>query len=118
MGTLNENLVALLGRTLQQSNGVTGRYIRGAAEAEIEGIPASLTLQQRGASEAVVGSREQDWLFRKDDLRIDDDPITPRRGDKWATDHGAYEVVERGEPSAWRFTDESHELIRVYTNEV
>ncbi len=113
---LNSASVGLLGSTLRQTNGVRGRYIRGAHEVELVGVADRLRTSERGDEIERVSSLEQDWLFELDKLIIDGVKTLPERGDKWVTEDQTYEVHHRGEPETYRVLPAAR-LVRVYTVE-
>ena len=122
MATLLESGVSWLGQQLRAAAGLTVRYVRGNSEVELIAVPGRADQPTEGSGLEAIGTQERDWLIDPADLVIDGDSITPLRGDRIVVGDGenaqTYEVVHRGNSECFRYTDQSQQMVRVYTQEI
>jgi hypothetical protein len=110
--------------TLERLAGVEGVYVRGDAESEpITAVPVQHEYEviddETGLPTKVLS---YDWRFTASALVIADEPITPRKGDRWrATIEDAeetYEVLPVGKRPCFERADASGVLLVVHTKKV
>ena len=118
MPNLLSNSVRLLARTVKQAGGVVIRYVRGTAEVEIVAVPGQSDIESQGIDNEVIVAKADDWLIEADDLWLDGVNVLPKRGDKILYNGHVHEVVRRGESSCYGWTDQTKQLLRVYTVEI
>jgi hypothetical protein len=113
-----------MAHSLQRLAGVEGTYVRGEDESDaITGVPVQHEYEviddESGLPTKVIS---YDWTFVASELAIADEPITPRKGDRWKpTIEGAeetYEVLPIGKRPCFERADTSGVLILVHTKKV
>jgi hypothetical protein len=110
-----------MGQSLQRLAGIEGVYARGADESEpMIGVPVQHEYEviddETGLPTKVIS---YDWTFIASELVIADEPIAPRKGDRWKpTVEGTeeiYEVLPIGKRPCFERTDASGVLVLVHT---
>jgi hypothetical protein len=113
-----------MAHSLQRLAGVEGVYARGDDESEpISGVPVQHEYEviddESGLPTKVIS---YDWTFVASELAIADEPVTPRKGDRWKpTIEGTeetYEVLPIGKRPCFERADTSGVLILVHTKKV
>jgi hypothetical protein len=113
-----------MAQSLQRLAGCEGVYVRGDAESEtIVGVPVQHEYEtiddETGLPTKVVS---YDWTFTAEELAIEGDQITPRKGDRWKPTIGdveeTYEVLPIGKRPCFERADASGVLLLVHTKKV
>ena len=118
MGSLLSNAVGLLASTSKQAGGMEVRYVRGTDEVSLVAVPGRSDIEDQGIDTETLTAKADDWLILAEDLWIDEAKITPKRGDRIYSNGHVFEVVRRGESLCYRWTDQTKQILRVYTVEV
>ena len=110
-----------MAHALERLAGIEGVYARGSQESElIRGVPVQheyeVIDEQTGLPTRVIS---YDWRFVAAELLFADEPVTPRKGDRWkATIEGAeeiYEVLPIGKRPCFERADASGALLLIHT---
>jgi hypothetical protein len=113
-----------MAHSLQRLAGGLGVYVRGDDESDpISGVPVQHEYEviddESGLPTKVIS---YDWTFVASELAIADEPITPRKGDRWKpTIEGTeetYEVLPIGKRPCFERADASGVLLLVHTKKV
>jgi len=118
MVSLLSNSVRLLASTVKQAGGVDIRYLRGSSEVELVAVPGQSDIEGMGIDNEAIVAKADDWLIDAMDLWLDGLKSLPKRGDRILHDGHEYEVVQRGESACYRWTDQTKQILRVYTVEI
>lgn len=114
--------IRALAISLKRAGGVLVSYGRGNDAINITAIPGGTRHDDYSdIQEASLTARERDWFILAEDLSIGGS-VLPQRGDTitWIDSVGTthtYDVRPRAGDRCYRFTDQTMQIIRVYTVE-
>ena len=121
MSTAIARAVVGMAHSLQRLAGIEGVYARRSLESEpIRGVPVQheyeVIDEESGLPTRVIS---YDWRFVSAELLLGDEPVTPRKGDRWTvTIEGAeevYEVLPIGKRPCFERADASGVLLLIHT---
>ena len=110
-----------IARSLERLAGIEGVYARGDAESEpIRGVPVQheyeVIDEDSGLPTKMIS---YDWRFVASELVLADEPLVPRKGDRWKVTIGdtleIYEVLPLGKRPCFERADASGVLLLIHT---
>ena len=115
MPNLKANAVRLRHAAQLRVSGVDAIYRRGNDVCELRLVPGQHRPQEYGADVEEVSADQFDFLALAEDLAINSTNTTPQRGDVIELGDETFEVTHGGEVDPWRYTDQTRQVMRVFT---
>jgi hypothetical protein len=119
------NFQKLIDEAMNAVAGVAGVYVtyyRGDDYTVIRATPGQTDFQMDTGDGAVVEFRSRDFFISVCDLKLNDEAITPKRGDQIVERDGNQNIVfEVSDPSGsdqpWRYSDTGRTHFRIHTKQ-
>lgn len=104
-------------RALRPTAGIYSRGVNSVSLTVIAGrTPTELIDSEAGLQ---IRSMVRDILILPDELVINDVEIKPIPGDIWTEEDGTlYEVIRLGSEPAWRWSEQTKQILRVHTQQI
>ena len=97
-------------------------YVRGGQSVELSATVGKTTFEVDDGCGVLVRHESRDYLVLAADLKFDDAPTLPQRGDRVRETQGGtvfvYEVTAPGNEPCWRYSDPYRKTLRIHTKQI
>jgi hypothetical protein len=97
-------------------------YSRAEDEVEVLATVGKTTFQIDSGAGVAESFESRDFIVTAADLVLDDELVTPERGDRISETQGGqtfvYEVMGPGQEPCWRWSDQYRKAMRIHTKQV
>lgn len=109
---------------VKSATAVDVQFVRGTSTVNLSAIPGVSKFDVIDDNGTMIRYQSRDFIVRASELEIDNEIVTPQKGDKIKEDIGSGQIAVHelmrpdGGENVWRFSDLARTYIRIHTKQV